>query len=73
MRILEGMRIRESVRQSYKGGQSMKKFERNTGRILPNTEPVSIVSRSSSDAQGGQGRMLDVSCWTLDLFCFLLG
>ena len=41
-------------------GQSMKKFERNTGSILPNAEPVSIVSRSSSDALGGQGRMLDV-------------
>ena len=48
-------------------GQSMKKFERNTGIILPNAEPVSIVSQSSSDALGGQGRMLDVRCWTLDL------
>ena len=47
-------------------GQSMKKFQRNTGRILPNAEPVSIVLRSSSDALGGQGRMLDV--WMLDLF-----
>ena len=46
-------------------GQSMKKFQRNTGRILPNAEPVSIVSRSSSDALGGQGRMLDV--WMLDV------
>ena len=37
-------------------GQSMKKFERNTGIILPNAEPVSIVSQFSSDALGGQGR-----------------
>ena len=41
-------------------GQSMEKFQRNTVRILPNAEPVSIVSRSSSDALGGQGRMLFV-------------
>ena len=47
-------------------GQSMKKFERNTGRILPNAEPVLIVSRLSSHALGGQGRLLDV--WMLDLF-----
>ena len=40
--------------------QSMKKFERNIGRKLPNAEPVSIVSRSSSDARGEQGRILDV-------------
>ena len=43
----------------------MKKFERNIGRQLPNAEPVSIASRSSSDALGGQGRMLDV--WMLDV------
>ena len=43
-------------------GQSMKKFERSTVRILPNAELVSIVSRSSSDAIGGQGRMLHVRC-----------
>ena len=41
-------------------GQTMKKFERNTGRKLPNAEPVSIISRSLSDALGGQGRMLGV-------------
>ena len=50
----------------------MKKFERNIGRKLPNAEPVSIISRSSSDALGGQGRMLDVGHWICDIrkFCF---
>ena len=48
-------------------GQSMKKFERNTGRILLNAEPVSIISRSSSDALGGQGRMLHVERWICDI------
>ena len=53
-------------------GQSIKKFDRNTGSKLSNAEPVSIVSRSSSDALGGQGRMLYVGHWICDIrkLCF---
>ena len=57
---------RNSSLQKRPVGQSMDKFQRKTVRVLPNAEPVSIVSRSSSDALGGQGRILDV--WMLDLF-----
>ena len=51
---------RNNSNQKRPVDQSMKKFERNIGRKLPNAEPVSMVSRSSSDALGGQGGLLDV-------------